>query len=59
MTEFNRAPRGGRHRSACDLCRHRKIRCDRAQPSCENCLLARVSCTFTAKPAEARKSIRQ
>ncbi|KAE8420431.1 hypothetical protein BDV36DRAFT_249823 [Aspergillus pseudocaelatus] len=59
MPEINHAPRGGRNRSACDLCRHRKIRCDRAQPSCENCLLARVSCTFTVKPTEARKSIRQ
>ncbi|KAE8381635.1 hypothetical protein BDV26DRAFT_72033 [Aspergillus bertholletiae] len=59
MPELDNAPRGGRTRSACDLCRQRKIRCDWTQPSCENCSLARVPCTFTVKPAQARKSIRQ
>ncbi|KAJ5887534.1 transcriptional regulator family: Fungal Specific TF [Penicillium taxi] len=46
-------------RSACDLCRLRKIRCDRAQPVCETCFLAGLPCTFTPQPARRRKGIRQ
>ncbi|KAE8153241.1 hypothetical protein BDV25DRAFT_149908 [Aspergillus avenaceus] len=60
MTDSDGPARGNNKiRSACDLCRHRKIRCDRAKPSCENCALARIPCTFTSRPAEARKSVRQ
>ncbi|CEO58834.1 hypothetical protein PMG11_03536 [Penicillium brasilianum] len=44
-------------KSACNLCRHRKIRCDRAKPACENCRLAGVACLFTALPQ--RKSPRE
>ncbi|RAH50032.1 uncharacterized protein BO95DRAFT_404962 [Aspergillus brunneoviolaceus CBS 621.78] len=49
---------GGRVRSACDLCRQRKIRCDNVQPSCETCCLAGVPCTFTDQPDLSRKSLR-
>ncbi|KAJ5584624.1 transcriptional regulator family: Fungal Specific TF [Penicillium hispanicum] len=53
------APRGGaKMRSACDLCRLRKIRCDRAQPACETCHLAGLPCTF-APPTQQRKGLRQ
>ncbi|KAI1374464.1 fungal-specific transcription factor domain-containing protein [Hypoxylon crocopeplum] len=30
---------------ACDQCRHRKIKCDRAQPECSNCRKTGVPCT--------------
>ncbi|RAL15157.1 uncharacterized protein BO97DRAFT_463000 [Aspergillus homomorphus CBS 101889] len=49
---------GGRVRSACDLCRRRKIRCDNAQPACETCAFAGVPCTFTEQPDLPRKSLR-
>ncbi|KAJ5654743.1 transcriptional regulator family: Fungal Specific TF [Penicillium lividum] len=52
------APRGGMLKSACDLCRTRKIRCDRVQPACENCYLAGLPCTFTPPPNQ-RKSLKQ
>ncbi|KAI2877590.1 transcriptional regulator family: Fungal Specific TF [Aspergillus niger] len=52
------APRGGRARSACDLCRHRKIRCDGEKPACENCRFAGVTCTFTIT-GQPRKTIRE
>ncbi|PLB54098.1 hypothetical protein P170DRAFT_347702 [Aspergillus steynii IBT 23096] len=51
--------RGGKVRSACDLCRHRKIRCDGVKPACETCHLAVVPCTFTTTPSESRKSTRE
>ncbi|OQD71296.1 hypothetical protein PENPOL_c001G02884 [Penicillium polonicum] len=46
-------------RSACDLCRHRKIRCDKNQPACENCHLAGLPCTFSQPVSQHRKSTRQ
>ncbi|KAJ5800211.1 transcriptional regulator family: Fungal Specific TF [Penicillium psychrosexuale] len=52
-------PRGAKGRSACDLCRHRKIRCDRNQPACENCHLAGLPCTFSRPLSQHRKSTRQ
>ncbi|KAJ5200475.1 transcriptional regulator family: Fungal Specific TF [Penicillium cf. griseofulvum] len=52
-------PRGGKGRSACDLCRHRKIRCDRNQPACENCHIAGLPCTFSQPVSQHRKSTRQ
>ncbi|GAA89558.1 C6 transcription factor [Aspergillus luchuensis IFO 4308] len=52
------AQRGGRARSACDLCRHRKIRCDGEKPACENCHFAGVTCTFTVT-GQPRKTIRE
>ncbi|QLL35031.1 hypothetical protein HG536_0H04070 [Torulaspora globosa] len=38
----------GRSRS-CLLCRRRKQRCDRKQPSCSNCLKAKVKCVQPAR----------
>ncbi|CAP95114.1 Pc21g02170 [Penicillium rubens Wisconsin 54-1255] len=52
-------PRAGKGRSACDLCRHRKIRCDRNQPACENCHIAGLPCTFTQPVSLPRKTTRQ
>ncbi|CAG8903692.1 unnamed protein product [Penicillium egyptiacum] len=52
-------PRGAKGRTACDLCRHRKIRCDRNQPACENCHLAGLPCTFSQPVSQHRKSTRQ
>ncbi|KAJ5749599.1 transcriptional regulator family: Fungal Specific TF [Penicillium manginii] len=46
-------------RSACDLCRLRKIRCDRATPACETCQLAGLPCIFTPQPVQNRKGLRQ
>ncbi|KAF7586439.1 hypothetical protein BBP40_008902 [Aspergillus hancockii] len=61
MAESASTPRGGKkvtiHTNF--VGHHVQIRCDRAKPACENCSLARVSCIFTARPAEARKSVRQ
>ncbi|KAJ5683515.1 transcriptional regulator family: Fungal Specific TF [Penicillium macrosclerotiorum] len=59
MDPASNAPRGANVRSACDLCRSRKIRCDKAQPACENCQVAGLPCTFTAQPTAQRKSLRQ
>ncbi|KAJ5990479.1 hypothetical protein N7522_010686 [Penicillium canescens] len=49
----------GKGRSACDLCRHRKIKCDRNEPACENCHLAGLPCTFSPPATQLRKSTRQ
>ncbi|TPR06511.1 Cupin domain family protein [Aspergillus niger] len=49
---------GGRARSACDLCRRKKIRCDNAQPACETCSFGGVQCTYTEHPSLLRKSLR-
>ncbi|KAJ5103917.1 transcriptional regulator family: Fungal Specific TF [Penicillium argentinense] len=46
-------------KSACDLCRLRKIRCDRATPACETCTLAFLPCTFTPPSTQNRKGLRQ
>ncbi|PHH60176.1 hypothetical protein CDD81_2062 [Ophiocordyceps australis] len=46
-------------RRACDLCRLRKIRCDKEWP-CANCRTAKRSCTFTGigqRPKEARQRV--
>ncbi|KAJ5933402.1 transcriptional regulator family: Fungal Specific TF [Penicillium verhagenii] len=53
------SPRGGRLRSACDLCRHKKIRCDNVKPACETCFLAKVSCTFSLPAGQERKTIQR
>ncbi|GFF78323.1 hypothetical protein IFM47457_04628 [Aspergillus lentulus] len=53
------APYGGRLRSACDRCRQRKIRCDRAKPACEACHFASTPCIFTPLPIQPRKSVRE
>ncbi|KAJ5116571.1 C6 transcription factor [Penicillium angulare] len=47
----------GSSRIACNLCRHRKIRCDKAKPACETCRLARVPCVFNLVPQ--KKNIRE
>ncbi|KAJ5116275.1 transcriptional regulator family: Fungal Specific TF [Penicillium angulare] len=49
---------GSKLRTACDLCRLRKIRCDRAQPACENCHIARLPCVFTPQSNQTRKGLR-
>lgn len=36
--------------SACDQCRARKIRCNRQQPSCRNCVKVASECTFSGRP---------
>ncbi|KAJ5390825.1 transcriptional regulator family: Fungal Specific TF [Penicillium cataractarum] len=59
MDSASAAPRGSKIRSACDLCRLRKVRCDKAQPACENCHLAGLPCTFTPQAPHQRKSLRQ
>ncbi|KAL5358328.1 hypothetical protein BJX96DRAFT_39688 [Aspergillus floccosus] len=59
MADVIRNARGGRHRVACDLCRHKKIRCDGEKPACETCYFAGVTCTFTARPAPQNKSLRE
>ncbi|KAL2847837.1 hypothetical protein BJY01DRAFT_246604 [Aspergillus pseudoustus] len=39
--------------SACAECRRRKLRCDGAQPQCENCFMSGASCVVT--PPTARR----
>ncbi|KAL3457697.1 fungal-specific transcription factor domain-containing protein [Aspergillus heterothallicus] len=51
--------RGGRLRAACDLCRHRKIKCDADKPTCETCRLAGVPCIISPPdPLDKKPSIR-
>ncbi|BCS25694.1 uncharacterized protein APUU_50405S [Aspergillus puulaauensis] len=63
MSSYTHTPTGRLNRrglgNACHLCRHRKIRCDRAKPACETCRLAAVPCVFTPLPARPRKTIHQ
>ncbi|KAB8201340.1 hypothetical protein BDV34DRAFT_202966, partial [Aspergillus parasiticus] len=47
----------GNLRTSCDLCRYRKVRCDRVKPGCETCQFAQVACTFTERTP--RKTIRE
>lgn len=42
-----------RHVLACARCRTRRVRCDRAQPTCTNCTKAGVVCT-PAQPSNKR-----
>ncbi|PWY81915.1 C6 transcription factor [Aspergillus heteromorphus CBS 117.55] len=58
MEDVVTTARGGRARSACDLCRYRKIRCDGEKPACENCRFSGVTCTFTFT-GQPRKTIRE
>ncbi|KAL3454251.1 fungal-specific transcription factor domain-containing protein [Aspergillus insuetus] len=58
MTDRRPNPRGGRHRTACDLCRHKKISCDGEKPACETCRLAGVDCTITPEGPSEKKTIR-
>ncbi|TDZ22262.1 Fusaridione A cluster transcription factor fsdR [Colletotrichum orbiculare MAFF 240422] len=41
-------PRRVRRRKACDLCYHKKIKCDAKQPRCSGCKLYNSECTYTA-----------
>ncbi|RAL08804.1 Zn(II)2Cys6 transcription factor [Aspergillus homomorphus CBS 101889] len=59
MNDFPVAPRAGRARTACDVCRHRRIRCDGVKPACETCHYAGVPCVFTPPPAVPRKTVRE
>ncbi|KAL2860019.1 hypothetical protein BJX68DRAFT_275474 [Aspergillus pseudodeflectus] len=52
-------PRGGRLRTACDLCRHKKISCDGEKPACETCRLAGVPCNITPQGPSEKKSMRE
>ncbi|KAL0936214.1 fungal specific transcription factor domain-containing protein [Colletotrichum truncatum] len=40
-------PKRVRRRKACDLCYHKKIKCDAKQPRCSGCKLYNAECTFT------------
>ncbi|KAL3477918.1 hypothetical protein BJX99DRAFT_120762 [Aspergillus californicus] len=51
--------RGGRLRSACDLCQQKKIRCDNGKPDCETCRLMGSRCTFTRKSPQPRKGTKE
>ncbi|KAL2812217.1 fungal-specific transcription factor domain-containing protein [Aspergillus granulosus] len=57
MTDLRPNPRGGRHRAACDLCRHKKIKCDNEKPACETCRLAGVPCIITQPAVSEKKSV--
>lgn len=35
---------------ACDLCRDKKIRCDREKPICHNCFAVNASCAYSERP---------
>ncbi|KAL3490282.1 C6 transcription factor [Aspergillus germanicus] len=59
MADRRPNPRGGRHRTACDLCRHKKISCDGEKPACETCRLAGVDCTITPEGPSEKKTIRE
>ncbi|KAF6808610.1 fungal specific transcription factor domain-containing protein [Colletotrichum musicola] len=55
-------PKRARRRKACDLCYHKKIKCDAAQPRCSGCKLYNSDCTYTgptratvAKPNHVKK----
>lgn len=34
--------------AACDHCRQRKVRCDRQQPECSNCMRYGVACNLSS-----------
>ncbi|OJJ99008.1 hypothetical protein ASPACDRAFT_53148 [Aspergillus aculeatus ATCC 16872] len=59
MSDSAIAPRAGRARTACDLCRSRRIRCDGVKPACETCHFAGVPCVFTPPPDVPRKTVRE
>ncbi|PYI14792.1 putative C6 transcription factor [Aspergillus violaceofuscus CBS 115571] len=59
MSDSAIAPRAGRARTACDLCRSRRIRCDGVKPACETCQYAGVPCVFTPPPDVPRKTVRE
>ncbi|KAL2826061.1 fungal-specific transcription factor domain-containing protein [Aspergillus cavernicola] len=59
MSDPSSNRRGGRLRSACDLCQQKKIRCDDSKPDCETCRLASVRCTFTRRPPAPQKSTKE
>ncbi|KAJ6496048.1 fungal-specific transcription factor domain-containing protein [Mycena sanguinolenta] len=51
--QFNRKRRRHRVVRACDLCRHRKAKCDRstvAGNKCTTCLIAKIDCTYVETP---------
>ena len=33
-------------RTSCDICRERKIRCDKGHPACERCKRLKLNCTY-------------
>ncbi|CBF87757.1 uncharacterized protein ANIA_09516 [Aspergillus nidulans FGSC A4] len=45
--------------NACQLCRLRKVRCDRVKPACENCRLARIPCVFSSLSDRPRRTVHQ
>ncbi|PYH81260.1 putative C6 transcription factor [Aspergillus uvarum CBS 121591] len=59
MSDSAIAPRAGRARTACDLCRSRRIRCDGVKPACETCHFAGVPCIFTPPPDVPRQTVRE
>ncbi|KAF2708656.1 hypothetical protein K504DRAFT_467892 [Pleomassaria siparia CBS 279.74] len=52
--EMDTAVDGTKIQRACDLCRSRKIRCDRATP-CSNCRASKLACITTAPTQKAQK----
>ncbi|KAK1517828.1 fungal specific transcription factor [Colletotrichum costaricense] len=46
MMETSR-PKRVRRRKACDLCYHKKIKCDAKEPRCSGCKLYNSECTYT------------
>lgn len=54
-TETNHGNRGAGRRTACILCRDRKVRCDGARPTCDRCLAANETCVY-ANPARRSKA---
>ncbi|VUC31504.1 unnamed protein product [Clonostachys rosea] len=42
--------------AACDFCRRRKLRCDAAEPECENCRVRGEDCTYATRVKKARPS---
>jgi hypothetical protein len=44
--------------NSCDVCRRRRLRCDKRKPSCSRCLDSRTLCVYTSdRPADAESSV--
>ena len=50
--------RPGRH-LACVLCRDRKVKCDGGKPSCDKCIKAGETCSYTINPKASRAELHQ
>lgn len=48
----------GLHRRSCELCRHRRVKCDRQQP-CSNCVRAKADCVYPSGRGRAPKTSRR